>query len=101
MNRRPVKKVGQREADEGERRGDLVEDRVGPHRGEHADGEGDAEREKLRRADHKQRGGEPLQDQRVDIDAAREREAPVALQHRHDPAEVAHHDRVIDAEFCA
>ena len=55
----------------------------------------------LRRADHRQRHRHALQDQRVDVDPADEGEAPVALQHRDQPAEVALPDRVVEAELQA
>ena len=35
----------------------------------------------------------------VDIDAARERKTPVAMQHRDEPVEVADEDGIVDAEF--
>ena len=72
----------QRETDERQCVGDLVEERVGPCRGEYAYRQRDHQRQYLRRPDHEQGGRQPLQDQRVDIDAADEGEAPVALEHR-------------------
>ncbi len=53
----------QRKADEGKRVGDLVEDRIGPHRGIDADRQRDRQCQDLRRADHEQRGRDALQDQ--------------------------------------
>jgi hypothetical protein len=70
---------GQREADEGQRVRDLVEDRIGPGRRVDADRQRDAQRQDLRGADRRDRGRQPLQDQVVDIDAAGEGEAPLAL----------------------
>ena len=48
-----------------------------------------------------QRGRHALQDQRVDVDAAGEGEAPVALRHGGEPAQVAQPDRVVEAELGA
>ena len=91
----------QREADEGERAGDLVEERVGPRRRVDADRQRDQQRQDLRGADDEQRRRQALQDQRVDVDAAGEGEAPVALQHGGEPAHVAQVDGVVEAELGA
>src|SRR4029453_10553911 len=45
--------------------------------------------------------GQPLHDERAHVDAAHEREAPVALEHRGEPAEVTHRDRIVEAELGA
>ena len=97
----PGEERRQREADERQRAGDLIEDRVGPRGGKDADRNGDQDRQDLRRADDEQRRRQPLQDQLVDVHAADEREAPVALRHRRDPAHVAHRHRVIEPELGA
>ena len=89
----------QRKTDKGHRVGDLVEDRIGPHRGIHADRKRNRQSQDLRRADDEQRGRDPLQDQLVDVDAACERKAPVAVQHRDQPAHVANENRIVDPEF--
>ena len=91
----------QREADQGERAGDLVEDRIGPGRRIDADRQRDQQRQHLRCADHAERGRQALQDQRIDVHAADEREAPVAVQHGGEPVQVAHRDRIIEAELGA
>ena len=44
----PGKEGGQREANEGKRIGDLIEDRIGPHRRVHADRQRDRQSQKLR-----------------------------------------------------
>ena len=89
----------QREAHEGERVRDLVEQRIGPERRVDADRHGDRERQDLRGADDEQRRRDALADQVVDVDAAGEGEAPVALHHGGEPAEVAHEDRVVEPEL--
>ena len=92
---------GQREADEGQRGGDLIEDRVGPHGRQRPDGQRDQDAQQLRGAQHEERGRQPLQDQRVDVDAAREGEAPVTPQHGGEPAHVADGDGIVEAELGA
>ena len=94
-----MKKVGSEKPIKAKRVGDLVEDRIGPHRGIDADRQRHRQRQDLRRADHEQRGRHPLQDQFVDVDAAGERKAPVALQHRGQPAQIANENRIVDPEF--
>ncbi len=95
----PGEECRQRKADKGKRVGDLVEDRIGPHRGIDADRQRDRQRQNLRRADHEQRRRDALQDQLVDVDAACERKAPVAVQHRDQPVQVANENRIVDPEF--
>ena len=89
----------QREADKGERVGDLVEDRIGPRRGIDADRDRDRQRQQLRRADHIERRRQALQDQRVDVHPADKGKAPVAVQHRRDPVQVTQVDRIVEAEL--
>src|SRR3972149_5938078 len=97
----PREERGQGEADEGERRGDLVEERVGAERGEDADRQRDQDAEELRRAEDPERRAEAVQEEGVDVDPADEREAPVAPQHRDEPARVADEHRVVQAELLA
>ncbi len=85
----PVKKVGSEKAHEGERVGDLVEGRIGPDPGQDADRQRDQQRQDLRRADHEERRRHAVEDEPADVDAAREREAPVAVGHRGEPVQVA------------
>src|SRR5882724_52492 len=66
----PREESRQRKTDKGERVGDLVEDRIRPHRGKYADGERGRQGQNLRRADDIQGGRDALQDQLVDVDAA-------------------------------
>ncbi len=89
----------QRKADKGKGVGDLVEDRIGPHRGIDADRKCHRQCQELRRADHEQRGWNALQDQFVDVDAAGERKTPVAVQHRDQPVQIANEDWIVDPEF--
>ena len=89
----------QRKADEGERVGDLVEQRIGLCRGIDADRYRDQQRQQLRRADHVERGRQALQDQRVDVHPADEGKAPVAVHHGNEPVQVAEIDRIIEAEL--
>ena len=97
----PVKNVGKAKPMKRQCAGDLVEDRIGPRRRIDADRQRHQQREHLRRADHGQRHRQALQDQRVDVDPADERKAPVAVQHRGQPVQVAHRDRIIEAELGA
>ena len=85
----PVKKGRQGEADECQRVRDLVEDRIRPHGRIDADRQRDEERQDLRGADDEERRRDALEDQFVDVDAAREGEAPIAVEHRDEPVQIA------------
>jgi hypothetical protein len=91
----------QRKADEGQRAGDAVEPAVGLDGGQHAHRQRHQDGQHLRRADHRQRDRDALADQLVDVDAADEAEAPVALEHAGQPAQVALPDRIVQAELRA
>ncbi len=89
----------QREADHRKRAGDLVKDRIGPRRRKDAHRQGDQQCQNLRGADNAKRRRQALQDQRIDVNATDEGEAPVAVQHRVQPMQVADRNRVIEAEL--
>src|SRR5205807_4385345 len=57
--------------------------------------------QELSGAEHEERGGQALPDERGDVDPAHEGEAPVTLEHGRDPADVAHGDGVVEAELGA
>src|SRR5262249_48706951 len=92
---------GQGEADKRQRAGDLIEDRIGPHRRVDADRQRDQQGEDLRGADDEDRRRQPLQDQGIDVDSADEGEAPLAVQHGGEPAYIANGDGIIEPEFHA
>ena len=90
---------GQGEADERQGGRDLIEDRVGAQGGVRADRDRDEDRQELGRGEDDERRGQALQDQGVDVDAAHERESPVAADHRRHPAGVADGQGIVEAEL--
>ena len=94
-----MKNVGSEKPMKAKRIGDLVEDRVGPGRRIDADRQGDQQSQNLRRADHEQRRRQALQDQYIHIHAAGERKPQSPSQHRHEPAQVAQRDRVVEPKL--
>ena len=91
----------QRKTDEGQGAGNAVEPRIGLGSGQDAHRQGHQHGQQLRQPDHHQGHRHALQDQLIDIDAADEAEAPVALEHAAQPAQVALPDRVVQAELHA
>ncbi len=89
----------QREANEGERVGDLVEYRIGLGRGIDADGNRDQQRQDLGRPDHVERGRKALEDELIDVHPADERKTPVAVHHGRQPVQVTKIDRIIQAKL--
>src|SRR3954471_2382651 len=91
-----------REQQEGQRRGEVVDDRVLLHRGEHADDDADDQREDLGPDDQLERDAERRQDLRRDRlqrVALRDGRAPVTRQEVPEPAEVARHDALVQPEL--
>ena len=86
----PVKKVGSEKPMKANVLAIWSKIEYGPRRGVDADRQRDQQRQHLRRADHTERHRQALQDQRVDIHPADEGKAPVAMQHGHEPVQVAH-----------
>ena len=73
-----MKNVGSENPTKAKRGRDLVEERVGPHRRQDADGQRDEQGQELGGAEDEEGRGQALQDQGVHVDPAHEREAPVA-----------------------
>ena len=97
----PVKKVGNENPTKANVLAMRSNNEYGRDRRVDADRQRDHQREYLRGADDRQRDRHALQNQRIDVDAADEGVAPVALQHRSEPAKVALPHRVIETEFGA
>ena len=89
------------EADEGEGRSEVVEDRVALHGRDHPDGDRQGDAEDVRDADHGKRVREPLDKQVNHGKVAHEGVAEVAFDEREEPLHVSDVPRLIQPQLFA
>ena len=99
ISRMPGEEGGQGEADEAQPGEDVVEPGVLFGGGDDAERDRDQHRHHVGQPDHPERGRDAEHDQLRGRDPAGERVAPIALDVGRQPLEVAHVDRLIQAEL--